>query len=81
MLGAGCVAHSALFWMATLHPKAQAIIKGLYVISYILWALALMLDRSVMSAFNLRSSFHYGLLIWYAITTIIGVGISWVLMA
>ncbi len=79
--GLGVVAHSALFWVGQLSPKASLIIRGLYALTFVMWTLCLLFDRSVMKIFSVKPSIYYGLLVWYVLTVIIGVGLTWVLMA
>lgn len=81
LIGLGCVAHSALFWVGQLTPKSGQLVSGLYVIFYILWGIALLFDRSVMSAFRIPSPLHYGSLVWFLVTSIIGMGFTWVLLS
>jgi hypothetical protein len=81
LIGLGCVAHSALFWVGQLTPKSSQLISGLYVLFYILWGICLLFDRSVMSAFRIPSSLHYGFLVWFLVTSIIGMGFTWVLLS
>lgn len=75
LFGFGCAVNSLLAWLSSAHPALYNVGVSIYIIGFLLWAIAFALDDLFSPYLGLDTRTYHAVMIAFAVSAVIGVGL------
>ena len=75
LFGFGCAAHSLLAWLSAAHPALYSVGVSVYIIGFLLWAIAFFMDDLFSPFLGLDTRTYHAVMIAFAASAVLGVSL------